>query len=34
MRNAEVIRQWQILREVETRRTGVTIHDLAELVKV
>jgi predicted DNA-binding transcriptional regulator YafY len=34
MRNAEVIRQWQILREVETRRTGVTIHELADLVSV
>jgi len=34
MRNAEVIRQWQILREIESRRTGVTIHDLARLVKV
>jgi len=34
MRNAEVIRQWQILREVESRRTGVTIHELAALVKV
>jgi predicted DNA-binding transcriptional regulator YafY len=34
MRNAEVIRQWQILREIETRRTGVTIHDLADLVQV
>jgi predicted DNA-binding transcriptional regulator YafY len=34
MRNAEVIRQWQILREVESRRTGVTIHDLAALVRV
>jgi len=31
MRNAEVIRQWQILREIETRRTGVTIHELADL---
>ena len=29
MRNAEVIRQWQILREIEGRRTGVTIHELA-----
>ncbi len=29
MRNAEVIRQWQILREIEAGRTGVTIHDLA-----
>jgi predicted DNA-binding transcriptional regulator YafY len=34
MRNAEVIRQWQILREVESRRTGVTIHELADLVNV
>ena len=34
MRNAEVIRQWQILREIESRRTGVTIHDLSTLVKV
>jgi predicted DNA-binding transcriptional regulator YafY len=34
MRNAEVIRQWQILKEVESRRTGVTIHELARLVKV
>jgi predicted DNA-binding transcriptional regulator YafY len=34
MRNAEVIRQWQILREVESSRTGVTIHDLAGRVKV
>ncbi len=30
MRNAEVIRQWQILKDVESARTGVTIHDLAE----
>ena len=29
MRNAEVIRQWQILREIEARRTGVTIHELS-----
>lgn len=29
MRNAEVIRQWQILREIEAHRTGVTIHELA-----
>ena len=29
MRNAEVIRQWQILREIESRRGGVTIHELA-----
>src|SRR6478672_9244010 len=34
MRNAEVIRQWQILREIEVKRTGVTIHDLAALVRV
>jgi predicted DNA-binding transcriptional regulator YafY len=34
VRNAEVIRQWQILREIEARRAGVTIHDLATLVKV
>ncbi|MCC7009425.1 MAG: WYL domain-containing protein [Acidobacteria bacterium] len=34
MRNAEVIRQWQVLREIETRRTGVTIHELAALVRV
>jgi len=30
MRNAEVIRQWQILRSIESSRTGVTIHELAE----
>lgn len=29
MRNAEVIRQWQILKKIEASRTGVTIHDLA-----
>lgn len=29
MRNAEVIRQWQILKAVESARVGVTIHDLA-----
>ena len=29
MRNAEVIRQWQILRAVESARAGVTIHELA-----
>ena len=34
MRNAEVIRQWQILREIESHRTGVTIHELAALVSV
>ena len=34
MRNAEVIRQWQVLREIEARRTGVTIHELARQVKV
>lgn len=30
MRNAEVIRQWQILRQIESARGGVTIHELAE----
>ncbi len=34
MRNAEVIRQWQILREIESRRAGVTIHELADTVDV
>jgi predicted DNA-binding transcriptional regulator YafY len=34
VRNAEVIRQWQVLREIESRRTGVTIHELAAVVKV
>jgi predicted DNA-binding transcriptional regulator YafY len=34
MRNAEVIRQWQILREIEGRRTGVTIHELSEMTGV
>ena len=34
MRNAEVIRQWHVLREIEARRTGVTIHQLADLVRV
>ena len=34
MRNAEVIRQWQILREIEARRTGVTIHELAKGARV
>lgn len=34
MRNAEVIRQWQILREIEARRAGVTIHELAQKVSV
>lgn len=34
MRNAEVIRQWQILREIEARRTGVTIHELARQARV
>jgi predicted DNA-binding transcriptional regulator YafY len=29
MRNAEVIRQWQILKEIESARTGVTIHQLS-----
>ena len=30
MRNAEVIRQWQLLRQIESSRTGVTIHELAK----
>ncbi|HMF96759.1 MAG TPA: WYL domain-containing protein [Vicinamibacterales bacterium] len=30
-RNAEVIRQWTILREIENARSGVTIDDLAEV---
>src|SRR5688500_18918070 len=34
MRNQEVIRQWQVLREIEARRVGVTIHELADLVGV
>src|SRR5690349_21160581 len=34
MRNAEVIRQWQILKSIEASRTGVTIHDLARQVSV
>jgi predicted DNA-binding transcriptional regulator YafY len=34
MRNAEVIRQWLVLREIESRRTGVTIHELAAQTKV
>jgi len=29
LRNAEVIRQWQILQQVESARVGVTIHELA-----
>ena len=29
MRNAEVIRQWKILRAVESTRAGITIHQLA-----
>ena len=34
-RNAEVIRQWTILREIERARlTGVTIETLAELSNV
>ncbi|MFN7981643.1 MAG: WYL domain-containing protein [Vicinamibacterales bacterium] len=33
-RNAEVIRQWTILREIEHARTGVTIDELAELCGV
>ena len=34
MRNAEVIRQWQVLREIESHRTGVTIHELAQSTRV
>ena len=34
MRNAEVIRQWQILKSLEASRTGVTIHELARQVSV
>jgi predicted DNA-binding transcriptional regulator YafY len=34
MRNAEVIRQWQVLREIESHRTGVTIHELADKTRV
>src|SRR3990172_8081965 len=34
MRNAEVIRQWHVLREIESRRTGGTIHELAALRRV
>ena len=34
MRNAEVIRQWQILRQIESARAGVTIHELAEAADV
>ena len=34
MRNQEVIRQWQVLREIESRRAGATIHELARLVRV
>lgn len=30
-RNQEVIRQWQILRAIESAKTGCTIHQLAEL---
>lgn len=30
MRNAEVIRQWKILRAVESARAGITIHQLAK----
>jgi DNA-binding IclR family transcriptional regulator len=33
-RNAEVIRQWTILREIETSRQGITIDRLAELASV
>jgi predicted DNA-binding transcriptional regulator YafY len=34
MRNQEVIRQWQVLREIEARRTGVTIHELSRIAGV
>jgi len=34
MRNAEVIRQWQILKKIEASRTGVTIHELADHAEV
>jgi len=34
MRNAEVIRQWKVLREIEAHRTGVTIHELARSTRV
>lgn len=34
MRNAEIIRQWQILKEIEARRAGVTIHELASSTRV
>lgn len=33
-RNAEVIRQWNIVREIESRPAGVTIHHLARLTGV
>src|SRR5438132_9671424 len=33
-RNAEVIRQWTILREIERARVGVTIDELASLCGV
>ncbi|TAK13275.1 MAG: transcriptional regulator [Acidobacteria bacterium] len=34
MRNAEVIRQWKILRAVESARAGITIHQLARETNV
>jgi predicted DNA-binding transcriptional regulator YafY len=34
VRNAEVIRQWTILREIERAHGGATIHELAELTGV
>jgi predicted DNA-binding transcriptional regulator YafY len=34
VRNKEVIRQWQILKDIESARTGVTIHDLANRAQV
>ena len=33
-RNAEVIRQWTILREIERATTGLTIDELASLCSV
>jgi predicted DNA-binding transcriptional regulator YafY len=33
-RNAEVIRQWNIVREIESRPAGVTIHHLSRLTGV
>jgi predicted DNA-binding transcriptional regulator YafY len=33
-RNAEVIRQWNVVREIESRPTGVSIHQLARATAV